>query len=144
MAKTLDACRKNGYVTTTLGRRRIVQGVRSSSRRGESRQRNLPERIAINTVIQGSAADLIKQAMLQVHRRLQRDRLQARMLLQIHDELVFEVPPSEVSVLAGLLRDEMTRIGELSVPLKVDVSVGGNWSDCLRLEDGQDWQVRSQ
>src|SRR5690606_35764685 len=86
MAQTLAECRATGYVKTILGRRRAIQGVRSDA----GRQRNLPERTAINTVIQGSAADLIKRAMVAIYRRMKSERLAARMLLQIHDELVFE------------------------------------------------------
>ncbi len=126
----LAQCRQNGYVTTILGRRRKVQGVRDSSHRGDSRQRNLPERTAINTVIQGSAADLIKQAMINVYRRLRREACQARMLLQIHDELVFEAPQSQVNALSELAVAEMTGVGQLSVPLKVDVKSGTNWAEC--------------
>ena len=81
--------------------------------------------------IQGSAADLIKVAMLNIHRRLQREARQARMLLQIHDELVFELPPEEKSVIAALVHDEMTQAlaAKLQVPLRVDMSIGANWLD---------------
>jgi DNA polymerase-1 len=130
MEKILAQCQKNGYVTTALGRRRVIQGVRDPSRRDGSRQRNLPERIAINTVIQGTAADLIKQAMIRVHGRMQFEQLRARMLLQIHDELVFETPTSELPRLAALVVDEMSGVGELSVALKVDVKAGANWAQC--------------
>ncbi|MBP90923.1 MAG: DNA polymerase I [Planctomycetaceae bacterium] len=130
MKKVLEDCRANGYVSTILGRRRVVQGVRDPSRFGDSRQRTLPERIAINTVIQGSAADLIKQAMIKVLGRMQREKLQARMLLQIHDELVFEVPSDEITKLASLVTEEMTAAGRLNVPLKVDVKAGDNWAEC--------------
>jgi DNA polymerase I len=128
--RTLAECRKRGYVNTVLGRRRTVQGVRDLSSLGDSQQRNLPERIAINTVIQGSAADLIKKAMIHVHARMQRERFRARLLLQIHDELVFEAPCEEVELLAALARQEMESVERLSVPLKVDVKVGDNWADC--------------
>lgn len=128
--RTLAECRKKGYVNTVLGRRRTVQGVRDLSSLGDSRQRTLPERIAINTVIQGSAADLIKKAMIHVHTRMQRDRFRARLLLQIHDELVFEAPCEEIESLAALARQEMESVERLSVPLKVDVKVGDNWADC--------------
>jgi len=130
MIKTLAECRQKGYVSTILGRRRVVQGVRDPSSLGDSRQRNLPERIAVNTVIQGSAADLIKKAMINVHSRMRRDKLQARMLLQIHDELVFEVPSDEVDGLATLVQKEMATVQQLGVPLKVDVKVGDNWAEC--------------
>ena len=128
--RTLAECRQKGYVSTVLGRRRTVQGVRDISSLGDSHQRNLPERIAINTVIQGSAADLIKKAMIHVHARMQREELRARLLLQIHDELVFEVPCEEIERLAALVREEMESVERLSVPLKVDVKVGDNWADC--------------
>ncbi len=134
--RTLNDCRAQGYVTTLLGRRRAVQGVRPvpdefrEPRTGALRQLNLPERTAVNTVIQGSAADLIKLAMLGVHRRLKQSSLSAAMLLQIHDELVFEVPPGEVDELANLVIEEMANVAELKVPLKVDVKHGDNWADC--------------
>ncbi|HND52222.1 MAG TPA: DNA polymerase I, partial [Pirellulaceae bacterium] len=130
MEKVLDEACERGYVTTVLGRRRPVQGVRPRAKRGESRQRNLPERIAINTVIQGSAADVIKLAMVSLHGRLRQQNRAARMLLQIHDELVFEVAASERDDLIRLVVDEMTAAGRLSVPLKVDVKHGSTWADC--------------
>ncbi len=128
--KTLAECRKKGYVSTVLGRKRTVQGVRDLSSLGDSRQRNLPERIAINTVIQGSAADLIKKAMINVHARMRREGFQARLLLQIHDELVLETPCEEIERLAALVSQEMESVERLEVPLKVDVKVGDNWAEC--------------
>lgn len=130
LAQVLADCRKKGYVETILGRRRAIQGVRPDAlSSGRNRQLTLPERTAVNTVIQGSAADLIKLAMLAIHRRLQRERLAARMLLQIHDELVFEVPPNETTILAQLVVKEMTDVLSLRAPLKVDVKTGRNWAD---------------
>jgi DNA polymerase-1 len=126
LTRILEECPKTGYVSTILGRRRAIRGIR----RGASRQRNLPERTAINTVIQGSAADLIKLAMINIHRRLRNEKSSARMLLQIHDELVFEVPPDELNPLARLVADEMSGVMELAVPLKVDLKSGDNWADC--------------
>ena len=128
LARILAECHEKGYVTTILGRRRTVEGVRPDA----GRQRNLPERTAINTVIQGSAADLIKQAMVAIHRRLRGQRVRARMLLQIHDELVFESPPEECDRLADLVGREMASAQALRVPLKVDVKVGPNWADMHR------------
>ncbi len=121
--ETLDECHRSGYATTLLGRRREITGIR------EDRYRilNLPERTAVNTVIQGSAADLIKKAMLNVHARLRNDKSPARMLLQIHDELVFECPSPEVDTLVTLARTEMESALPLDVPIVVDVSVGRNW-----------------
>jgi DNA polymerase-1 len=121
----LAECHKKGYVSTILGRRRAIQGVRPDA----GRQRNLAERTAVNTVVQGSAADLIKLAMVAIHRRLRQENLAARMLLQIHDELVFEVSPDQLSYLARLVTDEMAGVRTLSVPLKVDLRVGRNWAD---------------
>jgi DNA polymerase-1 len=127
LVKTLADCRESGYVKTILGRRRAVSGVRPGAARG----RNLPERTAINTVIQGSAADLIKLAMVAVLARLRRERRAARMLLQVHDELILEVPPEELGVVAGLVSAEMSGVLPLAVPLRVDVSVGRNWADLV-------------
>jgi DNA polymerase-1 len=126
LARILEECAQTGYVSTILGRRRAIRSIR----RVASRQRNLPERTAINTVIQGSAADLIKLAMINIHRRLRSENSSARLLLQIHDELVFEVPPQELDRLARLVADEMSGVMALSVPLKVDLKSGDNWADC--------------
>jgi DNA polymerase-1 len=124
----LKACREQGHVATILGRRRRIEGVRAiTSYKG----RNQPEREAINMQIQGSAADLIKVAMLNIHRRLQSENRQARMLLQIHDELVFELPPGEQSAIVAMVHEEMTQAlaEKLQVPLRVDMSIGANWLD---------------
>lgn len=134
MEQVLLDCRRCGWVSTILGRRRPVEGVRDPRSLKNKRQRTLPERIAINTVIQGSAADIIKQAMLNVYRRLRREGLQSRLLLQIHDELVFEFPPSEQQRLAQLVLEEMSTAARLSVPLKVDVKTGPNWAACEVLD----------
>jgi DNA polymerase I len=130
MEEVLDECRAKGYVTTILGRRRGVEGVRPREKRKDARVRTLPERIAINTVIQGSAADLIKLAMLGVHARLQHERWRTRLLLQIHDELVFEVPPEELEAVAKWVPEEMTAAIQLRTPLQVDVKSGENWGAC--------------
>jgi DNA polymerase-1 len=130
MDRTLAECRQNGYVSTVLGRRRGIRGIRPVTPGEAARQRNLPERIAINTVIQGSAADLIKQAMIRVHRCMRHERRASRLLLQIHDELVLEVAPGERDALTRLVVTEMMAVGNLSVPLKVDIKVGTNWADC--------------
>jgi len=147
--KVLGEARSKGYVTTILGRRRTIQGVRSRNR-ANPRNRNTPERIAVNTVIQGSAADLIKQAMIALHDRLPADGFQARMLLQIHDELVFEAPQNELSSLREVVEEEMTGAQQivqaatleqygaggnwsesgLRVPLVVDAKVGPDWASC--------------
>jgi DNA polymerase-1 len=124
--RLLADCRKTGYVGTILGRRRRIEGIRPVS---SYQHRNQPEREAINMEIQGSAADLMKRAMLAIHRALPAAGLKARMLLTVHDELVFEAPPEELRALAGLVRREMTTAIRLGVPLKVDVAAGPNWLD---------------
>jgi DNA polymerase I len=123
LRELLNECARSGYARTILGRRRKITGVRADA----GLQRNLAERTAINTVIQGSAADLIKRAMIDLHGRLEREQHRARMLLQIHDELIFEVPADDVASLAAMVRSEMEGALELSVPLVVDVSAGDNW-----------------
>jgi DNA polymerase-1 len=131
-ARVLTQCRRTGFVSTILGRRRRFDptAIRPNS---TYKDRNAAEREAINMEVQGSAADLIKLAMLNVYRRLRRERYRARLLLQIHDELVFEAPPEELSRLGALVREEMTgpvarRLG-LRVPLAVDLASGPNWLD---------------
>ena len=128
--QTLKNCRREGYVSTMFGRRRPVSGVRDPASLKDTRQRNLPERIAVNAVIQGTAADIIKRAMIALFRRLAAEKLQARMLLQIHDELVFEVPPEEQDRLSRIVTEEMTAAANLAVPLKVDLNCGPNWAAC--------------
>jgi DNA polymerase-1 len=122
---TLAECRDTGFARTILGRRRAISGI--PSKRGPTL--SLPERTAVNTVIQGSAADLIKQAMINIHRRLQADQHPARMLLQIHDELVFECPAADTNSLIELVRSEMETALPLSVPLEIDIATGDNWLD---------------
>ena len=130
--ETIMTCRAQGYVSTVFDRRRRIKGVRDFASLNDSRKQVMiePERIAVNTVIQGSAADLIKIAMLRVHGRLAGSNLNARMLLQIHDELVFEVQESDREALSKLVREEMSSVAQLSVPLKVDVKAGLNWAEC--------------
>jgi DNA polymerase-1 len=129
ITKTLETAQADGRVETILGRRRPIIGIKSTT----GRSRNLPERTAINTVIQGSAADLIKRAMIQVDDRLKLGNFQARMLLQIHDELVFEAPAHEVPRLAELVRHTMTTALDLNVPLTVDIAAGANWLDVVSI-----------
>ncbi|HEY1861208.1 MAG TPA: DNA polymerase I [Gemmataceae bacterium] len=135
--RLLAECGRTGYVRTILGRRRAISGIRANS---TYQQRNQPEREAINMEIQGSAADLIKLAMRNLSRRLRREQLRTRMLLQIHDELVFETPPDELETVAALVQEEMTTIParelHLEVPLVVDLAAGPNWLDVDELAGG--------
>ena len=123
ITEVLESAGRNGYVSTILGRRRAITGIRPT----RTRQRNLAERTAINTVIQGSAADLIKVAMNNIHRRLQTEHSRCRMVLQIHDELVFETPRADIEPLKQMVDREMVGALDLSVPLKVDMAYGQNW-----------------
>lgn len=126
--RLLADAKANGYVATLLGRRRPFS-LNSRDVSSGYQWRTQPAREAINMEIQGSAADLMKRAMLGVHRRLRAEKFAAKMLLTVHDELVFECPPAEVSGLAALVRAEMSGALALAVPLKVDVSAGPNWLD---------------
>jgi DNA polymerase-1 len=124
--RLLAKCRETGRVETILGRRRTFDkdSIRSWT---TYQRRNVAEREAINMEIQGSAADLMKLALLGVHRTFQERNLRAKMLLTVHDELVFETPPEELAQVAEIVRREMTTAMPLDVPLKVDVAAGPNW-----------------
>jgi DNA polymerase-1 len=117
--------REKLYVTTLLGRRCAVPEIHSPN----GAIRGYAERNAINYPIQGSAADLIKVAMVRIHKRLQNEGLQAKMVLQVHDELVFDVPQAELEAVRELVRAEMEGAVELNVPLVVDIGVGRNWRE---------------
>ncbi|MBS3734817.1 MAG: DNA polymerase I [Phycisphaerae bacterium] len=123
----LEACveraKRDGYVETLFGRRRRISEIDSRN----PQRRALAERLAINSVVQGSAADLIKRAMLRIDRRTRDEQRPARMLLQIHDELLFEVPVDAVDAEREMIVAEMCAAAELDVPLTVDVGVGENW-----------------
>ena len=132
IAETLIDCRKNGFVKTLSGRKRILKGVRDFETLEDNKRKQLlePERMAINTVIQGTAADMIKLAMIAIDRELKSANLQANMLLQIHDELVFEVAPNDIDALAALVRRHMETVMPLNVPVQVDIKTGKNWAEC--------------
>lgn len=120
---TVEGARERGYVETLLGRRRYIPELQDRN----FNIRAFGERTAQNSPIQGSAADLIKVAMIRVHREMKRAGLESRMLLQVHDELVFEAPPAEVVTLEALVSKEMTTAVMLRVPLVVDFGIGDNW-----------------
>ena len=123
--RTVQETRERGFVTTLWGRRRAIPELQSSNQA----VRQLGERLAVNTPIQGSAADLIKVAMIAIFRRLGREGLATRLILQIHDELLFEVPEAELEVAKRVAAGEMERAASLRVPLKVDLGVGTNWAE---------------
>ena len=126
--RTIAEAHENGYVSTLLGRRRYIPELQSNA----FMERQYGERIAANTKVQGSAADLCKIAIVAVAGRLETERLEARMLLQIHDELLFEVPPDQVERLGVLVREEMESVYPLDVPLVVDVGTGESWAAAHR------------
>ncbi len=120
-----EYARKTGMVTTLFGRVRPIPDIHSKN----FNLRGFAERTAVNTPLQGTAADLIKLAMIRIDQELRERQLQSRMLLQVHDELVFEVPEDEVETMKQLVADRMENVQALKVPLKVDVGVGKNWRD---------------
>jgi DNA polymerase I len=117
--------RKDGYTQTIMGRRRYLPDLTSDNRQ----RREMAERMALNAPIQGSAADIIKVAMLAVHREIGQRGLRSRMLLQVHDELLFELAPGELDELRELVRGQMCRAFELSIPLEVSMGTGRSWAD---------------
>lgn len=123
MDESIRRARELGYVTTMFGRRRYLPDIHSRNQvvRGNA------ERNAINAPLQGSAADIIKIAMIRIATRLEREMPGAKMILQVHDELIFEVDESEVKKLADLVMEEMKGAAQLSVPLEVDTGTGYNW-----------------
>ena len=123
--RTIEEGRRTGYVSTILGRRRYMPGLIS----GNYMLRAAAEREATNAPLQGSAADLMKLAMVQIDRALQESGLDATMLLQIHDELIFEVRKSRLAEVSRLVREQMERAIELTVPLEVTLKAGRNWYD---------------
>jgi DNA polymerase-1 len=123
--KTLEAARREGSVRTMFGRMRPIPDIESRN----PNQRGFAERTAINTPLQGTAADLIKLAMIALDRKLTERRLRTRMVLQVHDELLFEVPSHETAEVEKLVREEMERVVTLSVPLIADLGFGPNWRD---------------
>jgi DNA polymerase-1 len=123
MEKTIAQAREQGYVTTILNRRRYLPDLFSSNRN----VRNFGERTAMNTPIQGSAADIIKLAMLGVDREIRARGLNVSIVLQVHDELIFELPEAELEKAAAMIKFCMENAYELNVPLEVDMKYGRNW-----------------
>ena len=119
----VDFARDNGYVTTVLGRRRYLKDIYSQN----AVVRGAAERNAINAPIQGSAADIIKLAMIAIQNKLDKGSWQSKMLLQVHDELVFDVPKEEIETLQTMIKNEMENAFSLDVPLMVDIGIGSNW-----------------
>jgi DNA polymerase-1 len=125
IARTITQASEDGYATSLLGRRRPIPELRASNRQ----TRGFGERVAVNFVMQGSNADIIKVAMVAIHRRLRGEGRAARLVLQVHDELLLEVPETEVSKVRDLVREEMVGAYPLDPALAVDVGVGDNWAE---------------
>jgi DNA polymerase I len=125
LVRMVEKAREKGYIETMMGRRRYVPNINTSNRT----ERQFAERISVNMPIQGTQADMIKIAMIRIRDRIKREGLRSRMLLQVHDELVFEVTPEEENHMRLIIREEMVNALPMSVPVEVDVNVGDNWLD---------------
>lgn len=123
--KSIEEARDKGYVSTVFGRRRAIPEIMSKN----AAVRQQGERLAINSPIQGTAADIIKIAMINISRTLLEKGLETKMILQVHDELLFELPPRELETVTDIVRKEMEGVIMLSVPLKVDIHYGNNWAE---------------
>jgi DNA polymerase-1 len=123
--RTLEETRREQSVKTLFGRRRPIPDINSKN----ANMRGFAERTAVNTPLQGTAADLIKLAMIQIDEELRSRKLKSHMLLQVHDDLLFEVPENEIELMRGLVREKMESVHKLSVPLLVELGVGPNWRD---------------
>jgi len=125
LESTKEQARKQGYVQTLLGRKRFIPEITSPNRQ----IREAAERMAINMPVQGTSADIIKVAMINIHRQMTERRLASKLILQVHDELVFEVPDGEINVMRKLVPETMSAAIELSIPIKVDIKTGNNWGE---------------
>ena len=116
---------KNGYVSTIMGRKRIITGINSKNKTEKAGA----ERTAINTPIQGSAADIVKVAMLNLSKAIKKQNLKTKMILQVHDEIIFEAPEEEAERVIPLIREEMENAVKLRIPLKVSIEKGKRWGE---------------
>ena len=127
---TIEQTRRDQKVKTLFGRIRPIPDINSKN----ATQRGFAERTAVNTPLQGTAADLIKLAMIRIDDEITKRKLKSRMTLQVHDELVFEVPESEIETMKPLVREQMENAHRLEVPLRVEIGVGANWRDMESIE----------
>jgi DNA polymerase I len=123
--RSLEEVRRSGFTRTLFGRRRPMPEISSP----QFNLRGLAERTALNTPLQGTAADLIKLAMIKIQHEMEAQRLRSRMILQVHDELLFEAPPDELAQLQRIVQPAMENVYPLCVPLVVDIKSGANWRD---------------
>jgi DNA polymerase-1 len=124
--ETISQARIDGFVRTMLGRRRDLPEINSRN----MNRRQMAERRAVNTIVQGSAADLIKVAMINIHRQIVADKMELKMILQVHDELVFELPKEKVESYSQFVEEKMTTAMDLTVPITVDLATAENWLEC--------------
>ena len=123
--KTLEYAHEHETVKTILGRERFINGINSSNHN----ERSGAERMAFNSPIQGSAADIVKMAMINISKRLKAEKLESKMVLQIHDELIFEVPQREIEIMKKLVKEEMENVIKLNIPLRVSIETAESWGD---------------
>jgi DNA polymerase-1 len=123
MDECIELAKKTGYAETILHRRRAILNLNSKN----AGRRSQAERLAVNTVIQGSAADLIKVAMIKIQEKIEAENLPVKMILQVHDELVFELPESEAQEHSRWIEEKMSGAIKLDVPMKVDITIGPTW-----------------
>jgi len=130
----IHKARSEGFVTTLMGRRRYIPEINSKN----MGIRQFAERQAVNTPIQGTASDLIKMAMVKIAEQIKKSGLKSKMILQIHDELVFDLPIEELDVLSRMVKEEMEQVKKLDVPIKIDMKKGKNWLDMLAYPAGRE------
>ena len=123
MQNNIEFAKQHGFVETLIGRRRYLRDINSAN----AMTRGFAERNAINAPIQGTAADMIKIAMINIHKRMKEEQLDSKMILQVHDELVFDVHPSELEKLKVIVSKEMREALPLKVPVEVEMGTGRNW-----------------
>ena len=129
LEETIEEAREKGYVSTIMNRRRYIPDIKSDN----VRLRQFAERTAINAPIQGSAADIIKVAMIEIYNEFKKKRLKSSMILQVHDELVFEIYKEELKKVKKIVRDKMENIEKMRVPIKTNISIGKNWLDLTEI-----------
>ena len=123
MDKEIDEAKRNGYVKTIMNRKRVIEELKSSN----YMVRSMGERMALNTPVQGSASDILKKAMVEINNIFEQENIKSKMLLQVHDELIFNVYNDEIDKVKDIVYNTMTKVFELKVPLDVDIELGNNW-----------------
>ena len=123
MDKEIDEAKRNGYVKTIMNRKRVIEELKSSN----YMVRSMGERMALNTPVQGSASDILKKAMVEINNIFEQENIKSKMLLQVHDELIFNVYNDEIEKVKDIVYNTMTKVFELKVPLDVDIELGNNW-----------------